>query len=562
MPWQSALTAFFLVFLFLALVIPDRLEWITARSLMFFPLELVLLACVLLLPGLWGRIIAALAALLLALGLSLKVASLISYKIFSRPFSPLLDAYLLVDGFDLLHRSIGLFGAILIVMALLLALAGIAVLSWLAVFRLRRLLVEQRRAATIVVASSAAFAGALALAPWHLTTTYFSDQLADHFRLSRQALVELRQFNEELENSAAYTTTQTEGLLARLKGKDVLLVFVESYGRTVLSLPKFDRHVRPLLYKSEEQLAAAGFSARSAFLTSPTVGGISWLAHSTVLSGLWIDNQIRYEGLTASHWPTLNQQFRDAGWRTVAVMPAIKKRWPEGDYFGYDKIYAKKDLDYQGLPFDWVTMPDQFTISAFHRRERAAAERAPVMAEIALISSHTPWAPLPSMVDWQQVGDGSVFDEQVKTGEQPEQVWQDSERVRLQYRRSIEYALQNLVSYVTTYGDKDLVMVILGDHQPAPLVTGLTDNRDVPVHLIASDPAVLEAIEPWQWHEGMVPKDSAPVWRMDQLRGRMVEAFSAPVSPNTEDASLSAAARLPSNAASVLEPPEQTQPAL
>ena len=45
-----------------------------------------------------------------------------------------------------------------------------------------------------------------------------------------------------------------------------------------------------MLNAGTDSLRAAGFSARSAFLTSPTFGGISWLAHSTFQSGLWISN--------------------------------------------------------------------------------------------------------------------------------------------------------------------------------------------------------------------------------------------------------------------------------
>ena len=40
------------------------------------------------------------------------------------------------------------------------------------------------------------------------------------------------------------------------------------------------------------------------------------------------------------------------------------------------------------------TMPDQYTLSAFQRYEPAPGH-APVMAEIPLVSSHAPWAPLP-----------------------------------------------------------------------------------------------------------------------------------------------------------------------
>lgn len=41
-----------------------------------------------------------------------------------------------------------------------------------------------------------------------------------------------------------------------------------------------------------------------------------------------------------------------------------------GNLFGYDQIYAADNLGYAGTPFYWVTMPDQYTLSAFQTRER------------------------------------------------------------------------------------------------------------------------------------------------------------------------------------------------
>ena len=45
-----------------------------------------------------------------------------------------------------------------------------------------------------------------------------------------------------------------------------------------------------------------------------------------------------------------------------------------------------------------------------------------------------------------------------------------------------------------TYGDDDLVLVVLGDHQPASIVSGADAGRDVPVTIISKDPAVLDAM--------------------------------------------------------------------
>ena len=181
---------------------------------------------------------------------------------------------------------------------------------------------------------------------------------------------------------------------------------------------------------------------RSGFLASPVVGGQSWLAHASLLSGLPIDSQGRYAALLASPRRTLLHLASAAGWRTAAVMPAITSAWPEAGYFGYDTVLAAADLGYRGKPFNWVTMPDQFTLAALERRLLAPRARAPVFAEVALISSHAPWTPMPPLLPWEAIGDGRVFDRHAAAGDPPEVVWRDRERVRDQFRQALDYALQ------------------------------------------------------------------------------------------------------------------------
>ena len=270
-----------------------------------------------------------------------------------------------------------------------------------------------------------------------------------------------------------FRDTAGADLLTALRGKDVVIALVESYGRTAVDQPE----VAAVLAAGERRLAAAGFAARSGYLTSPTAGGGSWLAQSTLLSGLWVDNQHRYDALMHSDRLTLNRAFGRAGWRTVGVMPGVILDWPEGAFFGYDRIYAAADLGYRGPNFSFATMPDQYTLSAFERLERAAADRPPLMAVIPLISSHAPWNPVPTLVDWGEVGDGSGFPAGDGAGDPADVVLhRDAARVRADYARAVGYSLTTVVSYLETYGDDDLVVVLLGDHQPAPVVTG--DGRE------------------------------------------------------------------------------------
>jgi hypothetical protein len=288
----------------------------------------------------------------------------------------------------------------------------------------------------------------------------------------------------------------------------------------------FSPQVDAVLDAGTRRLRAAGFSCRSAFLTSPTFGGISWLAHSTLQSGLWVDNQQRYDELIGGQRLTLSDAFKRAGWRTVGDVPSNTRNWPQGrSFYHYDKIYDARNVGYRGPTFSYASMPDQYVLSAFQRRELSRTNRSPVMAEIDLVSSHTPWAPLPHLVDWRKVGDGSIFDGMPAQGEPPDVVWRDSDRIRAGYGRSIEYTLNALVSYVQTYADNNLVLVILGDHQPATIVSGQDASHDVPVTLIAHDPAVLDRIAGWGWQNGMRPGPHAPVWPMDAFRDRFVAAY-------------------------------------
>jgi hypothetical protein len=316
-----------------------------------------------------------------------------------------------------------------------------------------------------------------------------------------------------------------DDMLARLAGTDVIIAFVESYGRSSVDNPVYAATTRTALRAIEDDLASHGYAMRSAWLTSPTFGGQSWLAHSTLLSGLWIDTQASYTALLSSPRPSLLKLASNAGWRTVGVMPAVSRHWPEASYYGYDKVLAAADLGYKGLPFNWVSMPDQYTWSAFERLELGNQDRSPVFAEMALISSHAPWTPIPSLVPWTEVGDGTVFNMQARAGDSPETIWRDRHRVRDQFRQAIDYALRTIGGFAARQAGRKPLFIVLGDHQPAAFVSGTETNRDVPVHMIG-DPAILAMLDGWNWQPGMVPNAAAPVWRMDMLRDRFVRALS------------------------------------
>ena len=147
------------------------------------------------------------------------------------------------------------------------------------------------------------------------------------------------------------------------------------------------------------------------------------------------------------------------------------------------------------------------------------------MAEIDLLSSHAPWSRTPRLIAQEDVGDGSVYAGMPATLPSESDIWPDPQRVRAAYAGSIAYSLRSVVSFLSTYDDEDLVVVMVGDHQPATIVSGEDPGHDVPVTVVAQDPSVMDAISGWHWDPGLRPSPEAPVWRMDALRDELLAAF-------------------------------------
>ena len=530
---QSLLPSFYtllrfftaLVVTWIVLALPSNPAALKVFPQVQFPLEvLLLILAAVLLPRSAFSLLRIAATLLLASTLFLKLADIGTGIAFQRPFNPYLDIKIMVDGWNLLSGSVGRLEAATYIGAAVVILCLVCMVFFWSLGALRKM--SSRTAwwtavatAICLAVSSAALTFSQGVLPLSVSTGPY---LVNRMIMVRQSIADLRDFELELQTDAVADVPRNE-LFSALKGTDVVIIFVESYGRSAIEDDRYAQTITSRLQQLQTQIAGAGLQARSGWLTSPTVGGLSWLAHGALLSGLWTNNQARYDRMIASDRSTLNLLFRTAGWRTTAIMPAITMDWPESGYFGYDSVLDARSLGYQGKPFNWVTMPDQYTLSAFERLERGGAG-GPVMAEIALISSHAPWTPIPILLDWEIIGDGRVFNAQAESGDPPSVVWSDPERIRVQYLAAVDYALETLGSYVERHGENTL-FVILGDHQPATVITGEDASRDVPVHIIGS-PELLDRINGWRWSNGMLPAPTLTPLRMDRFRELFIRTYS------------------------------------
>jgi Sulfatase len=527
----QVLTGSAVLLIFAALIMPNilaRLE--RPGTYVRLPIEgFVAIGLVLLLPGRWKRIAAGVLGAGLAVITIEKLLDMGFHATLSRPFDPILDWVLFDDAQSFLEDSVGRAGAIgALIGVILLAVAILALMS-LAAVRIVKLAERHRRATFGTALTGTAvwvvllLLGVQVFGSIPVAARSSAMYVWDRAHSVKAGLHDEAAF-EKLAATDAFADTPSDQLLTGLRGKDVMVVFVESYGRSAIEDPALNPGTTEVLAEGTETLKKAGYVTRSGWLGSPTAGGGSWLAHSTLLSGLWINKQNRYRNLTSSNRLTLTSAFKKAGFDTMSVMPGATRAWPEGNFYGYNRVYDSRNTGYRGPAFSWSPQPDQYTLSWFEKNVHGPAH-PPMFVEMPLVSSHTPWAPLPQFIDWKDVGDGSIYQGIREEGKKVGKIWGNPVKVRHEYARSIQYTLTTLVSWLELYGDENTVLVFLGDHQPSSLVVGDGASRDVPITILGKDRAVMAKAADWGWTDGLKPDPKAPVWQMDQFRDRFLTTF-------------------------------------
>ncbi|MEN0002189.1 MAG: sulfatase-like hydrolase/transferase [Pseudomonadota bacterium] len=520
-----------LAILHLVLIQPNHPDAVSWWALLLFPLELPAIVLALLAfgqsrAGFYLRIVLVAVLTIIA---ALKAADFAMFVSLSRGFNLVADFPLIISLYQLVVGAFGAAVAVLLIISAVLALIGLAAALWWASRTIARLPLPKP---TPMIAGAAAIAAtAIAVteigatmrkwdAPFDTPGTAFTARVGvERYEMMRDTLAELRSFRAAaLEDPFAGQTNLFDAV-----DRDVLVIFVESYGRTSFDTPLFaDLHLETLR-KAERMLSGEGLSMASTFLTAPTQGGQSWLTHATFANGLWVDNQTSYRAALNSGRQTLFHLAAEAGFHTAAVMPQITLDWPESRAMGFDTILAAADLGYQGAAFNWVTMPDQFTFAAMDRLLPSTDQH--LFVQIATGSSHAPWIPVPQLMDWDALGDGTIFDELVAASEQPSDVWRDNDRVRAQYRLAVDYALQTVFAYAQRRAEEPPLMLIIGDHQAAGFVA-LDERPHVPMHVIGPKHLV-DLVADDEFVPGLIPSAQRQLRPMSDLRAHLIQSLTS-----------------------------------
>jgi hypothetical protein len=323
---------------------------------------------------------------------------------------------------------------------------------------------------------------------------------------------------------AEQAVTKAPHDLALLRGRNVHLILVESYGEVVFARESFARAMKPVIERYDIELGSKGFSMASGLLDSPTYGGRSWLAHATLGTGVKVEKQLEYEIVCARAPKTLARYFKQAGYRTVLAQPGTTRAWPKGEFYGFDQKYYLWNFDYRGPSFSWATMPDEYVLDFLGRRELVRPKQ-PVFIQYTLVSSHAPWSDVPLPVpDPKLIGDGALYHELPRLTFPVE--WPHFENASEPYITSILYDFEVIRRFITTYVEDDALVIVLGDHQPVKEVTEGAASHGVPVHVLSRDKELLAPFTRRGYVPGMRPVVGAPRAGLETFMASFLSDFS------------------------------------
>lgn len=316
--------------------------------------------------------------------------------------------------------------------------------------------------------------------------------------------------------------------LAGLRGRDVYLIFMESYGAVTYDNPLAVAALDVARQRFAADIAAGGRQVVSAFLRSPTYGGASDLAHLSLLSGIELSDPLRHDLLLTTTRPTLTTLFHAQGYQTFGLYPGLAWEWPEHAFYGFDELKERRSLGYRGPSLGYWSVPDQYTMARFEQQHPRTLVTPPRFLFFSTITCHFPFSPVPPyQPDWQRVLSDEPFeaDDVARAMAEPTH-WLD---MFPDYVRMIEYTYRWLGGFLRQPEPRETVFILLGDHQPTANISGEGAPWDVPVHIVSRDPALLKRFVEQGFHPGLNPPRQ-PLGGLHDLTAMLLRAFAQPVS--------------------------------
>ena len=174
-------------------------------------------------------------------------------------------------------------------------------------------------------------------------------------------------------------------------------MFVESYGRVAVEDSWFAPQVDRTLTGSTAQLAgSASTRAAAGSARPPSAASAGWRTRRCRPGCGSTPSSATTRCSAATGSPSPRRSRRPGGAPSATSRPTGTPGPRASAFYRYQRMYDSCDVGYVGPRFSYARVPDQYTMRAFDDRE-LRTHRRPVMAEIDLDSSHTPWTSLPRL---------------------------------------------------------------------------------------------------------------------------------------------------------------------
>ena len=437
--------------------------------------------------------------------------------------------FLAVDGLPFLFEHLHT-GWWVYVGALVSLLASLAAVVWLTTILLRSgaapgLLRVSRVTIALLAAVSLAVTAAYQTytARPEMVFSSFGYKLHKNLAVSAQIQEDVQRFDG---GSVQEIYNYSGSLLA--EKPDIYLIFVESYGSVLYKRDHFRAPYLSLLETLETTLADAGWRTATALSESPTWGGGSWLAYTSTLFGMRIDNHPQYLDLRNKYqverYPSLGATLHDQGYHYV-WLSALAENISEVGWAKYtrmmavDELIRNREMDYVGPRYGWgPAPPDQWVLHWAHSTLKAKNDQ-PLLLFTITQNSHYPWTPHPSLVeDWRTLNQPGQEEAMVD----PDTI--DLETRRSNYWNAIEYQLRMLTQWILDVGDENSLFVLVGDHQP-PAVSRRSDGWSTPVHVISKNQAFVDSLSKYGFVPTLTVSSLEPTLRHEGLYSLFMQAL-------------------------------------
>lgn len=297
--------------------------------------------------------------------------------------------------------------------------------------------------------------------------------------------------------------------LGGLQSADLIVVFVESYGRNLFQHPRYGALLRQDLEKTTASLRAAGHGVVSSWIESPVTGGQSHVAHASFMSGIPLESSHDHEALLASDARMLTHILGDLGYHCVNVQPKLEIEWPDSqrvlgfheDLFGVHTPYRK----HGGMIYHWAAAPDQYHLALAMQNYMKSGDK-PVFLQLVACVSHAPFSKIPPYIsDWNKALDPKAY-QPVKTYPYTIEFYHGAEGVEEAYLATLRYTFEMLVGYVDAL-PRPALLLVLGDHQAPRTGSIAPDVVDyaVPLHVISNRPELLAPMRARGGSDSMIP---------------------------------------------------------